>query len=76
MTTYVLSQHPTYWHITRYGDEEAGEPVLQSTSEEDALAQIVAKAQQDRPSQIVRIALSGESRIVARYDEESGDGNG
>ena len=69
MTTYVLSQHPTYWHVTRYGEEQ-GEPLFQSTSEEDALVAILAKAQEDRPSQIVRIALSGESRIVARFEND------
>jgi hypothetical protein len=69
MTTYVLSQLSTHWFVSQYG-EESGEPLFQSTSEEDALAAIVEQARLHRPSQIVRISLSGESRIVAHFDEE------
>ena len=71
MTTYVLSQHPGHWHIARYDGAEADtnvQPMIDSKSEEDALASILERAQDERPSQVIRIALSGESRIVAKFD--------
>ena len=67
MTTFVLSEYESAWRIVKYG-EELGEPLIQTSSEEDALAAITLLAQEQRPSQIIRISLSGVSRIIAQFD--------
>ena len=68
MTTYVLSQHASYWHMTRYADEKT-EPLGQSTSEQAAFEAILKRAIKDKPSQILRINLNGDSKVVAKFDD-------
>jgi hypothetical protein len=68
MTTYVLSQHTSYWHVARYEDETSGQPVIKTPSEKDALEAVLKEAKIDTPSQVLRIALSGESHIIAKFD--------
>jgi hypothetical protein len=67
MTTFVLSQGDHVWRIVKYG-EELGEPLIQCRSEDEAVAAIMELAREQRPSQIIRIAISGDSRIIAHFD--------
>jgi hypothetical protein len=71
MTTYVLSQHTNYWHVARYVDDAVGKPLIKTSSEKEALSAVMKEAELDAPSQVLRIALSGESHIIAHFDADA-----
>jgi len=72
MTTYVLSQHNNTWYIHQYGEDVS---MLASNipSEEEALQIALQNARQKRPSEVIRIAFTGENRVVASFASEEGD---
>ena len=67
ITTYVLSQHPNYWHIDRFADDSS-EPLADTQTEEAAMEMILEQAQEKKPSRVLRIGLMGDSRVVAKFD--------
>ena len=67
MTTYILSQHPNYWYVAQYEGAKGG-PVIKTLSEKEALNAALRSAKEHTPSKVVRIALTGESKVVAKFD--------
>jgi hypothetical protein len=67
MTTYILSQHPNYWYVAQYEGTKGG-PVIKTPSENEALAAAMKNAKQHMPSKVVRVTLSGESKVLAKFD--------
>jgi hypothetical protein len=67
MTTYILSQHPNYWYVAQYEGAKGG-PVIKTASEKEALSAAMKNAKEHTPSKVVRISLSGESQVLAKFD--------
>ncbi len=67
-TTYVISQNSTCWSVHRLG-EQVSRVASGVGSEEDALAIAMSKAKEDTPSQILRVSLTAEHRVIATYDD-------
>jgi hypothetical protein len=67
MITYVISQHDTGWHVHRHS-ENVSELASSIASEEEALQIALNQARKDTPSRVMRIAFTGENRIVAEFD--------
>jgi hypothetical protein len=67
MTTYILSQHPNYWYVAHYEGTRGG-PVIKTASENEALAAAMKNAKEHSPSKVVRVMMSGESKLIAKFD--------
>jgi hypothetical protein len=70
MTTYVLSQHRTCWHVHRYGAhgiDDTSRATSKLPTEKDALETALRRAKKERPSQVLRVNMRGDSTVVARF---------
>jgi hypothetical protein len=67
MTTYILSQHPNYWYVAQYEGAKGG-PIIKTASENEALSAAMKNAKEHIPSKVVRIAMNGESTVLAKFD--------
>ena len=68
MTTFVLSQHSLFWTIHRLS-EDSTEPLGHVTTEADALLLIRQMAETTLPSQILKIAMNGDTQMIAIVEE-------
>jgi hypothetical protein len=69
MTTFVVSEQPSSWHVHRFADTIT-EISSSMTNEEAAVSLALKKGMEDRPSQVLKISLNGDSRVIARFDKE------
>jgi hypothetical protein len=67
MITFVLSQYPDFWRLNRFSNN-VSEIASGIPTEEQALALAIEKAKEECPSQVLRIAINGDSRVVAKFD--------
>jgi len=66
MITYVVSQHDNGWHVHRHSENVS--EIARSVPNEDEAVQIALNnARKDVPSKVMRIASTGENRIVAEF---------
>jgi hypothetical protein len=75
MTTYVLSQHRTCWHVHRYGAHGIVHDLPGSAAklptEKEALENALTKARKERPSQVLRVNMRGDSTVIARFGKSA-----
>ena len=56
------------WNISLLR-EDRSEPLATASSEEEAIHSVLNEARKNTPSQILRIALNGDTRLIAKFDK-------
>ena len=69
MLTYVFSIQLNGWNIYRLQDDVA-EVASGIPSEDEAMKIVLECAKQNAPSEVLRIGHHGESRLIAKFEEE------
>ncbi len=69
MTIYAISQQPSSWNVYRFSDNIT-EEAHGLSNEEEAFAEATRLAKATQPSRVIRIALNGDTRILAKFEME------